>query len=185
MPGTTPNRGYPYPTSGDVGDVPAAIQALAEAVDVDMQNLDNAIVRRPIAMVSYRSTTPQVFPADVVTEATYDFVHVDTAGISNLAAFPTRLTPTSAGLWCVWGEIETPAAAVRLKDVFLRFNGGDLSRSGFHTSSAAGTTMISQTAMAFCDGVDDYFTMTFEPDQAFDDFRIKVKRLGCFRLTNT
>lgn len=185
MAGTTANRGYPYPTSGDRGDVPAAIQALAEAIDTDMQDLDDSIVRRPIAMVSSRTSTAQVFPADVVTEATFDFVHVDSAGISDLAAFPTRLTPTSAGLWCVWGAIEGPASPLRLKDQFLRVNGGDLTRQGFHINATPGTTMLTCSAMAFMDGVDDYFTMTFEPDQASDDFRIRIKRMGCFRLTNT
>lgn len=185
MVANTPNRGYPYPTSGDPGRVAAAIQAFAEAVDTDMQNLDDSILRRPIAMVSYRSTTPQIFPADVVTDATYDFVHVDTAGISNLAAFPTRLTPTSPGLWMCWGSIEGPASVMRSKDQFIRVNGGDLNRQSFHVNSIVGTTMLSTCGMAFMDGVDDYFTMSFEPDQASDDFRIKVKRLGCFRLTNT
>lgn len=185
MAGTTPNRGYPYPTSGDSGNVPAAIQALAEAVDLDMQNLDDSIVRRPIAVVSSRTSTPQVFPADVVTEAAFDFVHIDTAGITDLAAFPTRLTPSSAGLWCFWAAIETPATPLRLKDMFLRVNGGDLSRQGFHINATPNTTMITNAAMAFMDGIDDYFSVSYEPDQAFDDVRIRVKRMGCFRLTNT
>jgi hypothetical protein len=183
MVANTPNRGYPYPTSGDPGRVPEAIQALAEAIDLDMQNLDDSILRRPIAMVSYRSTTAQVFPADVVTEATYDFVHIDTAGISNLAAFPTRLTPTSPGLWFCWASIEGPGSFMRTKDQFVRVNGGDLNRQSFHVNPTPGTTMLSTCGMALMNGTTDYFTQTFEPDLASDDFKIKVKRLGCFRLT--
>lgn len=184
MAGSTPNRGYPYPTSGDNGNVPAKIQALAQAVDLDMQALDESIVRRPIAVVSSRTSTPQIFPADVVTELAFDFVHIDSAGITNLGAFPTRLTPTSAGMWCFWAAMETPGAPLRLKDMFLRVNGGDLSRNGFHDNAVPNSSMITQSAIAFMDGVDDYFTVTFEPDVAFDDFRIRVKRMGCFRLTN-
>lgn len=186
MAGTTPNRGYPYPTSGDPGDVPAAIQALAEAIDVDMQNLDDSIVRRPIAMVSSRSTKAQVFPADQVTDATFDFVHVDTAGISNLTQLPTRLTPTSAGLWLVWGAIENPVLQSRTRDMFLRVNGGDLTRQEVHINDPTGSPMMQTTAgMAFMNGTTDYFTMTFEPDGGLDDYKIKIKRMGCFRLTNT
>jgi hypothetical protein len=185
MAGTTPNRGYPYPTSGDSFDVPRDIQALAEAIDLDMQNLDTSLVQRPIAVVSSRSTTPQIFPADQVTEARFDFVFIDTAGISNLTNFPTRLTPTSAGLWMVWGELEVPNAQSEIQDLFLRFNGGDLTRQMFHVNSALGPKMLVASAMAFCDGIDDYFTMTFEPDGGLDDYRISIKRMGCLRLTNT
>lgn len=182
----TPNRGYPYSTSGDPNDVPAALQALAEAVDLDLQNLDDSTVRRPIAVVSSKSATKQVFPADQITEATFDFVHIDTASISNLTNRPTRLTPTSAGLWMVWGAIENPPSQARTRDMFLRVNGGDLSRQDFHVNSpTGGSLMLTNAAMAFMDGVDDYFTMTFEPDGGLDDFRIGVKRMGCFRLTNT
>lgn len=184
MAGTTPNRGYPYPTSGDVGDVPAAIQALAEAVDLDMQLLDDSIVRRPIAVVSSRTSTAQVFPADIATEAAFDFVHIDTDGITDLSAFPTRLTPTTPGLWLFWAAIETPGLTMRTKDMFLRQNGGDLSRQGFHINGTPSSSMLTNSAMSFMDGVSDYFSVSFEPDQAADDYKIRVKRMGCFRLTN-
>lgn len=185
MAGTTPNRGYPYPTSGDSGNVPAAIQALAEAIDLDMENLDDAILRRPVAVVSSRTSTAQVFPADVATEGTFDFVHIDTAGITDLSAFPTRLTPTSPGMWAFWAAVENPGLASRSRDMFLRLNGGDLSRQTFHTNiSALSATMMSNMAIAFMNGTTDYFSFSFEPDASADDYKIRVKRMGCFRLTN-
>lgn len=185
MAGTTPNRGYPYPTSGDSGDVPAAIQALAEAVDLDMQLLDESIVRRPIAVVSSRTSTAQVFPADVATEATFDFVHIDTDGITDLSAFPTRLTPTSPGMWVFWAAIENPALQSRSRDVFLRFNGGDLSRQTFHVNgSTVSASMMTNSAIALMNGTTDYFSVSFEPDGGLDDYKIRVKRMGCFRVTN-
>lgn len=182
----TPNRGYPYSTTGDPADIPAALQSLAEALDVDMQDLDDAIVRRPIAVVASSTSTRQVFPADQTTEATFDFVHVDTDGISNLSVFPTRLTPTAPGLWMVWGEIETPPSQADTKSMLLRVNGADLTAQDTHINSgAAGGLMQSTGAIALMNGTTDYFTMTFRPVAGLDDFRIRIKRMGCVRLTNT
>lgn len=42
MAGSTLNRGYPYPTGTDANDVPYRMQALAEAIDVDMQGTRSA-----------------------------------------------------------------------------------------------------------------------------------------------
>lgn len=182
----TPNRGYPYSTTGDPADVAGALEALAEAIDADMQNLDDLIVRRRVALVSSRTSTRQVFAADTVTEARYDFVDLDTDGISNLGVRPTRLTPTAPGFWFCWGSIENPVAQADTRDAFLRVNGGDLTRCDFHINPpSGGSAMITMGAMAFMDGVDDYFTMTFNPTGGLDDFRIRYKRLACVQLTNT
>ena len=184
MSGTTPNRGYPYPTSGDTFDVPGDIQRLAEAIDLDMENLDNSLVQRPFALVSWQGAS-QTFPADQTTEAEFNFVHADNAGISNLSQQPTRLTPTSPGLWAVWGAVRTPVAQSNIRDLFLRVNGGDLTRQNFHVNeSTQSQGMMTACAMAFMDGVSDYFTMTFNPAGGLDDYRISIKRMACFRLTN-
>lgn len=183
----TPNRGYPYSEPTDPATIGAALQALAEAIDLDMQNLDELIARRPFAMVRSVSATKQIFPSEAITEATYDFVEADTAGISNLTNFPTRLTPTSAGFWVVWGAIEVPLAQSRTKDLFLRSNGVDISRYEQHINDPTGSggQMMTIAAMTFMDGIDDYFTMTFTPDQASENYNIGNKRLACFRLTDT
>lgn len=183
----TPNRGYPYSQGTDPADVAGAIQSLAEAIDVDMQLLDNSITQRPFAAVRSVSATKQIFPSETLTEATYDFVEADTAAISNLTNFPTRLTPTSAGFWLVWGAIEVPLAQSRTKDVFLRRNGADITRYEQHINDPTGTggQMMTLAAMAFMNGTTDYFTMTFEPDQASSDYKIGNKRLASARLTNT
>lgn len=183
----TANRGYPYSQGTDPADVAGAIQALAEAIDVDMQLLENSIAQRPFAAVRSVSVTKQIFPSETLTEATYDFVEADTAAISNLTNFPTRLTPTSAGFWLVWGAIEVPLAQSRTKDVFLRRNGADITRYEQHINDPTGTggQMMTLAAMAFMNGITDYFTMTFEPDQATSDYKIGNKRLAAARLTNT
>lgn len=56
MPAFTVNRGYPYSVPADPAEVPAAIQALAEAVDADLQALQQVVGPRPMARV--RGVTP-------------------------------------------------------------------------------------------------------------------------------
>lgn len=55
MPALTPNRSYPYSIPADDNDVAGAIQALAEAVDSDVQALQAIVGPRPMARV--RGTT--------------------------------------------------------------------------------------------------------------------------------
>ncbi|KUJ65435.1 hypothetical protein ACZ90_48060 [Streptomyces albus subsp. albus] len=50
------NRAYPYPVPGDPVDVAGDIQALAEAVDADLQTLQSIVGPRPMARV--RGVTP-------------------------------------------------------------------------------------------------------------------------------
>ena len=52
----TPNRAYPYSTAGDPADVPAGLQALAEAIDNDVCALQNGLAGRPVAR--FRGTGP-------------------------------------------------------------------------------------------------------------------------------
>ncbi|MEU2510358.1 hypothetical protein ABZ621_37510 [Streptomyces sp. NPDC007863] len=56
MPGFTVNRGYPYSVPTDPTDVAGDIQALAEAIDADVQTLQSIVGPRPMARV--RGITP-------------------------------------------------------------------------------------------------------------------------------
>ncbi|MEU7010355.1 hypothetical protein [Streptomyces sp. NPDC046332] len=64
MPLPTPNRGYPYSVPGDPADVPAAIQALAEAVDADAATLQSLVGPRPMARL--RGSTQVVNQANII-----------------------------------------------------------------------------------------------------------------------
>lgn len=185
MPGTTPNRGYPYPTLGDsFADWPVQIENLARAVDTDMENLDNSVLRRPAAKVSNRLAEPQTFHADVIAECTFNFTEFDSDNIADLANFPTRLTPTSAGLWLAVGQIVVGTAQAGATDLYVAANGVALDRQNFHGSGLTGSKQITVGSMSFMDGVDDYFTLLFEADRGLEDFFITQKSFACFRLNN-
>lgn len=183
----TPNRAYPYSTPTDPADIAGAIQALAESIDLDVQDMFDTLTRRPFCKVRSDTSVRQVFPADQTTELQFDFVEIDTAGVSNLSVEPTRLTPTSAGFWFVWTAIEAPLGVMDLRNFFLRVNGGDLTRYGQQSSGPAVAVgqMMTMGAMAFMDGVNDYFTATFNPQGFSADAKIRNKQMACFQLTTS
>jgi hypothetical protein len=184
MPAFTSNRNYPYSLQTDPADIPQAIEDLARAVDLDIDALSSAVAPRPFAKVSSKSTVKQQFPAGMITELTFDFLDYDNAGISDLSTRPTRLTPTSPGVWMVWASIELPAFLAASYDFLVRVNGTDIGRSNTHLGRIQTITLAS---MSFMDGVDDYFTATFQPvpgGGGGEDARIGNKSMACFKLTS-
>lgn len=179
-------RGYPYSQTTDNADIPGDIQALAEAIDLDMQARVESVIPRRMARVRNLATVKQFFPASTQTELTFDFVDVDNAGIVDLGANNTRLTPTSAGLWGFWGAIEVPNAFANGDELMIRKNGLELTRYTPHDDDPIGETVMRTIAtVGTANGTTDYFTMTFNPIAATSEYRISNKHFACFRLTNT
>lgn len=50
--GTSPNRSYPYPAESDAVDVPGDMEALADAVDTDVEAVDNAKADKTTTMTA-------------------------------------------------------------------------------------------------------------------------------------
>jgi hypothetical protein len=71
--GTTANRSYPYPDPADPADMAGALQALAEAVDTDVQSLSNSVTAPPLSVFSGDSTS--VPTPGVATPANYSIVN--------------------------------------------------------------------------------------------------------------
>lgn len=184
MTGFTPNRSYPYPQNSDPADVPFYLQALAEAVCADMTTLSGNLRQRDLVKVSARSAVPQLFPADQVTAATYDFVDIDTDGAAvRLTQQPTRITPTRAGIYVVVGTIVIPANQSNLHDLSIRQSGTTfLDRQLFTNNFGLSSfQQIGVSSLATSvNGTTDYFEMTFEPDGILDDYNITIKTLSSF-----
>jgi hypothetical protein len=90
MPANTVNRGYPYSLPGDPADVPAALQALAEAIDADVCALQNGFTARPVArfrgtgtFASITSAFPVNSPPNIFTaRVPFDTVDFNTANVT-------------------------------------------------------------------------------------------------------
>lgn len=75
MPAFTANRNYPYSIPTDPTKIPAAVQALAEAVDTDLQSLEFARAGRPMFRVrgtQNRTVAPGSFTVPFIWD-TVDF----------------------------------------------------------------------------------------------------------------
>lgn len=185
MPAFTPNRGYPYPVAGDPGDVPAAIEALAEAVDLDMQALTSSLGQRPMVKVASR-TAKQTFPPRTNTEVSFDFVDIDTHGAANLSSQPTRLVPKLAGWWYCWVAV-TPSnqSFGTSRQLQLRRNLTEAIAWNSPAYFAQSPTLhVTHAAgMAFMNGSTDNFSAVLNPAGASDDTVFATfKYMAAFRI---
>jgi hypothetical protein len=114
MTATTPTRHYPYPLPADPFDVPGDMQALAEAVDDDVQaNLANVI--KPRKYVKLRGTSAMSIVTNIETDIVYETETTDTDNMADLSSLPTAVTIRTAGLYVVtlgaaprngsWGQV--------------------------------------------------------------------------------
>mgnify|MGYP003575567565 CR=1 FL=1 len=108
MPLPTPNRGYPYPIATDPADTAGSIQALAEAINDDVDALQDLVAPRPMARLRGSTTVVNqqaIVPSDLPLE-TIDFnVGGAIAPITNGRA--TILLP---GAWLMFATLVYPAA---------------------------------------------------------------------------
>lgn len=153
----TPNRGYPYPQSTDPADAPAQLQALAEAIDDDLESIETLLGTKPFGMAS--SNTPQILAAPSTTyTVVYDFQEIDTDDMVNLSSTPGGITINTQGLYWVYSSIEWPSrtksgtgVADIQYDMFIRQSGVDRARrtSQGGNTFAPGTTAYLNARYAF------------------------------------
>lgn len=189
MPALTPNRGYPYPVAGDSGEVAPAIEAFAEAVDLDMQALASSINQRPMAKVSSRSGTRQNFPPRLNTELTFDFVDIDTHGSVNLSTAPTKITPKLSGWWyCTVLATCANTSFGTSRQLQLRQNSGATSTvigwsSAAYFAQQPTLHVIQASGLALMNGSTDNFSATLNPAGPSDDaLSVGLKFMSCFRV---
>lgn len=189
MPAFTPNRNYPYALPTDPADVPTALQTLAEAIDLDLRNVEDQILARPFAQVS--GTTPQTVVPNVQTTMLFDFVDYDNDGMASLSQFPTRIQPQTAGTYWVYCELNCPpqfgATNDPFQDIFIRVNGVDLSRrTRSEDSSSTGLLRsVFETSSALINVTPgtSAITVTFQHNYNIA-LPVTNRKLGAFRIAN-
>lgn len=117
MPGSTPNRAYPYPVPADTTDIPGDIQALAESVDADLCTLTASIPLRPALRI--RGTNAIVastfLPLNTGEELPFDTEDFNTglpyfwnAGTVVNEGFVWSIRPQLPGFYHVVGTVSIP-----------------------------------------------------------------------------
>lgn len=107
MPGSTPNRSYPYPLYGETQDFPTDMQALALAVDTDVANN----LADPIALaldqpsVRVHRSISQAVVQNVNVTLTYNTEVYDNDNMANLGVSNTTVTVNTPGFYLVSGSV--------------------------------------------------------------------------------
>ena len=107
MPGSTPFRSYPYPLYAEAQNFPADMQALALAVDTDVQNE----LADPIALaidqpsVRVHRSISQAVAQNVNVTMTYNVEVYDNDGMANLGVSNTTVTVNTPGFYLVSGSV--------------------------------------------------------------------------------
>jgi hypothetical protein len=133
MPAFTVNRGYPYSIGTDPADVPQALQDLAEAVEADLQSIENALPSfvRPIARVRGSTPLPIMNPS-VVRDLTYEEVDFNVGGaIGPLSTITPYIVPLLPGFWFAMGTMTyQTAGSSTLNEISLQLLSTQAGSSG-------------------------------------------------------
>lgn len=114
MSGSTAN-GFPYPGPLDDPDVPADVQALAEAIE--------SVLGAPHAAYAYQLTTGTALANGVGGPVLFDAELYDVGGLHSTVSNTGRMTAVKAGKYHVIGGICYPGNVTGLRQALIRKNG--------------------------------------------------------------
>lgn len=163
MADTTANRAYPYPETTDDVRPYADIQALAEALDIDI----DALVNKPVGRLRQTVTQSGLTDATIfaVTFTTEDF---DTHSYHSTSSNTSRVTPTKAGYYrtagvlCFAGQSDYVGL-----DAMIRLNGTALQGATRYGPPGNNTTIaLPVDAIVPINGSGDYFELAGRADRS-------------------
>jgi hypothetical protein len=129
MPAFTANRGYPYSIGTDPADVPEAMQALAEAVEADLQTVAGSIPSLVRPMARLRGTTPVTLnSAETFKDLRFDSIDFNLGGALSPAHNPDNfvIAPQLPGFWFAKGFVTYQSAgSSTLNEIGLILRGGN------------------------------------------------------------
>lgn len=213
MAAITPNRNYPYSTAGDPADVPFALQALAEAIDVDVCTLIDGVAPRQVARIrgtgSYASPTPSVAigspPFPSFNRVPFDTVDFDTVGIELQSQDPLNrlMKPTVPGFYFAIATVFVPVlttAGTTVSFLDISINRGNASAPASVASRQASSShnvpsisfggpvrVFSVSSGGFFNGTTDAFSVNFRADTSpnIASYPIGERSLTILRMTQS
>lgn len=192
MPAFTANRNYPYSIPGDPARIPAALQALAEAVNDDVDNLESIVGLRPMARV--RGTTPlTIVNPNTVLTLPFELVDFNYNGaIAPLEGDGTVVRPLLPGVWICVATMNFPQPGASTVDaiglvVNMNFIIGE-AKTHRHPTMAQGTMKLDATGFGVAvDGINDQAFIQAEIGRASGTApqTIRDRSLTLFRMTQS
>lgn len=194
MPANTP-RGYPYSLPADPADVPEAIQALAEAVDTDAQDVADLVRPREgfhlAGLEPIRISTANLFTTSRAIP--FNVVNFDVGNTAPELGPVTQVVPQHPGFYWIEGSITIPregATAFDLIAVSLQTATETLARSSVHIPPPAsdGLNNLEVQTGAFFNGTTDYVELmctTHVGTFALGSMRLRAGYLSMTRMTES
>lgn len=163
MPGTTPNRSYPFPLLSETQNFPTDIQNLANAIDADVEALDNAIQaaynRDSVRVVGPVGGTQAIPTGGAGATVTYSTEEYDNAGMANLGVSNDRITFQQSGFYLVTAHVTFAAGPNTTFGFFavLTSTGTPVTQPAFMSRQGHNTrpTNITITAPQYADSAGD------------------------------
>jgi hypothetical protein len=191
MPAFTPNRNYPYSIPADPANVPEAIQALAEAVDADLQTLQSLVGPRPMARA--RGITPVVASGSVTTFNTMPMEVLD-FNVGGAVSLPGDGTVQilSEGSWLGIASMSFPPSSGTLSGIRMTIIDGsnteyaDTSTNNFPVVPETQRTMGASGMAFFIPGVFDRTLLRAEVNRTAGGaaFTLRDHTLTLIRMTD-
>lgn len=212
MPAFTVNRNYPYSIPADPADVPAALQALAEAIDDDVCALTEGVTGRPSARFrgtgTYASEST-AFPLTAPPDASFfrvpfDTEDFDTANVTmqSMEVGNRLILPEEPGFYFALATVQVPTMTLATTVNFMgvQIRKGDASLPTLGATRLAGTShnipvnaddrnvrLFSVGCGAFMNGTTDAFCVEFRADTTPDvaQYVINERSLTVIRMTQS
>lgn len=141
--GTTANRSYPYPDPADPADFAGGMEALARAVDTDVQALVDLTTAPALSVFSGVSFVS--LASGVETAATYSVVDYSN-GAGTLGSGANRVNVVIPGTYLLHFSFRAPDTTTEL-DAFIRVNTTDFGRA-LHEGNAPAQPRLTVIALA-------------------------------------
>lgn len=212
MPGFTPNRAYPYAVPTDPADVPASMQATAEAMDDDICALIASVGPRPAAQFRSEAPYKSISPSTALTDPfnptrfrlPFDETDFNTCNVELMsqAAGIRMVRPTEVGLYMVVGILAVPQILHNVSTVFMdleihKNNSGTPGTVGPRVAASShtfgigaddnGVRMIQVGLGIHCNGTTDALSLEWRGDTNPDaaDWTLGRRKIMLIKMTAT
>lgn len=157
MGSTTANRAYPFPQFSDaVSGIADYFEDLADAVDVDVEAIANAIYTPPICIVKWSGSGTFTIPNGGGIYSGWDTEVLDPLGWHDPASNPSRITPNINGMYECKANFQFVGNSTGRRAVAVRQNGSTINYGSTWAATTAGNVGGIQTVELQLNGSTDY-----------------------------